>query len=146
MNKNVHRQYSARFVIWLVLVMLMVLLLPASALARPTEGVSQKTTIYGAWNKWYLHDPIPTPDETTINIGEQDMIDFDVEAPHEMQVYGEIWLAGVTEFVYIDSINVHLEYEETPGNWIPYVGRDGNDVIVPVVNERTQETYFKIDA
>ena len=119
MDKNLRIKHSTRYVIWLLLVMSMVLLLPATALA----AVDQDVIIYGGWNTWDLHNPIVTPDEMIINIGESPKtIDFDAVAPHEMQIYGEIFLTGVTEFVYIDSINVHLEYEESPDTWIPYVG------------------------
>ena len=146
MDKNPNRKYSIKYVIWLAFILSSLLLLSGTALAADSEGVSQKVVIYGGWNTWYLNDLNVTPDSTTINAGDQAHVIFDVAAPHEMQIYGEIWLTGVIGSVYTDSVSVHLEYEESPGNWVPYEGRDGNDVVIPVVNERTQDTYFKIDA
>lgn len=136
MNKKTNHKHNSGFVIWLLLTLSMILLFPGAAVA----AVEQDVNIYGGWNSWELNEPDIYSENTTIDIDEDRNITFEVAAPHEILVYGEIGLTGVTDSVYIDTLEVYLEYEESPGNWVSYEDRGGNDVILELINERTLYT------
>ena len=143
MNKKDNRIHGVRYAFGLLLVLLILLLMPGAASAE----VQIDADINTGFNTWDLNDFDITPNNITINTGEQEQISFDVTAPHTIHITGEIGLTGVVDAVYVNSLNMHMEHKDSSGTWAAYEGRDGNDVIIELVNEQTLYTEpFEIDA
>jgi len=142
-NKKDNRIHGVRYVLGLLLVMSLLLLLPSAASAE----VQMDADINVGFNTWDLNDFEVNPDNVAINTNEQEQISFEVTAPHKIHITGEIGLTGVVDSVYVNSLNIYMEHKDSSGNWAAYEGRDGNDVVIELVNEQTLYTEpFEIDA
>ncbi|MBU7007246.1 hypothetical protein [Phosphitispora fastidiosa] len=119
MNKKDNRIRGIRPIMWLLLVITMLIMLPSAALA----DVGMVVDIAGAkdgHNYWEPMDISISSDDVEIDQGEAKDISCEVTALHKVNVTGQIELTDVVDSVYVDSLELYLEYTEDAKNWDVY--------------------------